>query len=141
MSPLRLLVVDANTEFLAALVDTLRSDFVVVGALSNGESVLAQADSLNPDIIILDISLPGINGFAVTQRLRRVRCAAKILFLSTYEHREMVYSAFEIGAAGYVFKSTMIPDLIDAIHAVSQDDDLFWCSSSSVTPYAAQRQR
>jgi two-component system chemotaxis response regulator CheB len=68
VSPLRLLVVDDNTEFLAALVDALSSDFVVVGALSNGEAVLAQADRLNPDIIILDISLPDINGFAALEK-------------------------------------------------------------------------
>jgi DNA-binding NarL/FixJ family response regulator len=138
MSPLRLLVVDDNTEFLAVLVDTLKSDFVVVGALSNGESVLAQACQINPDIIILDISLPDINGFAVTQRLRRVGCASKILFLSTSEQRDMVRSAFDIGASGYVFKSRMIPDLIDAIHTVSQDDNIFWCSSC-LAPQTRQR--
>lgn len=138
MSPLRLLVVDDNTEFLAMLVDTLKSDFVVVGALSNGESVVAQACQLNPDIIILDISLPDINNFTVSQRLRRVGCASKILFLSTYEQRDMVRSAFDIGASGYVFKSRMIPDLIDAILTVSHDDNLFWCSSSSV-PHPRQR--
>lgn len=141
MSPLRLLVVDDNTEFLAALVDTLRSDFVVVGALSNGEAVLAQVGILNPDIILLDISLPDISGFAVTERLRKTGCTTKILFLSTYENRDLVHAALDIGASGYVFKSTMIPDLNDAILAVSQDDDLFWCSSASLSPYAAQRQR
>jgi CheY-like chemotaxis protein len=85
MSRVRLLVVDDNIAFLQRLVETLRSDFIVVGALSNGESVVAQAADLHPDIIILDISPPGIGGFAVTQRLRRVRCTAKILFLSTHE--------------------------------------------------------
>lgn len=141
MSPLRLLVVDDNSEFLDTLVGTLTSDFVVVGAVSNGESVPAQASSLRPDIIILDLYLPDVSGFVVTERLRKAGSAAKIIFLSTYENREMVHAALVVGASGYVFKSTMIPDLIDAILAVSQDDDLFWCSSASVAPYASQRQR
>ena len=141
MSPLRLLVVDDNAEFLDTLVGTLTSDFVVVGAVSNGESVPAQASNLRPDIIILDISLPDVSGFVVTERLRRAGCFAKIVFISNYEQREMVRAAFEIGAAGYVYKSRMVPDLIDAIKAVSQGDDLFWCSSSSVTPYAPERHR
>jgi DNA-binding NarL/FixJ family response regulator len=56
-----------------------------------------------------------------------------MLFLSIHEHIEMVHAAFEIGAAAYVFKSRMIPDLVDAIQAVSQDDDLFCCNSSSLS--------
>jgi DNA-binding NarL/FixJ family response regulator len=134
MSPLRLLLVDDNAEFLETLVGTLTSNFVVVGALANGESVLAHLAQLDPDIIILDISLPDINGFEIAKRLRKAGCFAKIVFMSNYEQREMVRAAFEIGAAGYVYKSRMVPDLIDAIKAVSQGDDLFWCSSSSLIP-------
>jgi CheY-like chemotaxis protein len=74
MSSLRLLLADDNTDFLEMLVGTLRSDFVVVGALSNGESVLAQVGDLNPEIIILDISLPDINGFEITKRLKKGGC-------------------------------------------------------------------
>jgi two-component system OmpR family response regulator len=139
VSPLRLLVVDDNTAILETLVETLRSHFAVVGALSNGISVLAQAGDLNPDIIVLDILLPDISGYAVSQRLKKAGCPAKIIFLSSYERSDMVYAAFDIGASGYVFKSSMIPDLIDAIYAVSQDDGLFWCSSSSSAPRARQR--
>jgi DNA-binding NarL/FixJ family response regulator len=131
---MRLLVVDDNTEFLEILVSTLRSDFVVVGALSNGESVLAQVGDLNPEIIILDISLPDINGFEVTKRLKKGGCGAKVLFLSTDEQPHMVQAGFDIGACGYVFKSRLIPDLIDAIHAVSEDN-VFWSSSSLSPPY------
>ena len=130
MSPLRLLFVDDNTAILETLVETLRSHFAVVGALSDGESVLAQAGNLHPDIIILDILLPDINGFVVRERLKKAGCPAKIIFLSSYEQRDMVHAAFDMGASGYVFKSSMIPDLIDAIYAVSQEDGVFWCSSS-----------
>lgn len=85
----RLLVVDDSAEFLRELVCHLSSQFAVVGELLNGTSVVTQAKELEPNVIVLDIGLPDINGFAVTKQLKKAGCAAKVLFLSNHEDPAM----------------------------------------------------
>jgi DNA-binding NarL/FixJ family response regulator len=105
---------------LAALVHLLQKDFTVLGALSTGASVLARVASLNPDVILLDVSLGDITGFQVAERLRSAACPSKIVFLSVHENPEFVRAALDIGASGYVFKSQISRDLTNAIDAVAK---------------------
>jgi len=115
MRSTRVLIIDDHPGMLNALVKMLSREFTVVGALASGESGFAHAVALNPDIIILDISLPDINGLEVAKRLRDAGFRRKIIFLSDYQDNELVRASFDLGAAGYVFKSQIIPDLTTAI--------------------------
>ena len=98
----------------------LGADFAVVGSLTNGASVLAESARLNPDVILLDVSLGDMTGFQVAERLHSRGCSAKIVFLSVHENVEFVHAAFAIGASGYVFKSQIVRDLANAIRIASK---------------------
>jgi DNA-binding NarL/FixJ family response regulator len=115
MRSTRVLIIDDHQGVLNALIKMLSSAFTVVGALPSGETGFAHTMALNPDILILDISLPDINGLEVAKRLRSAGCGAKIVFLSNNRDPEVVREAFDLGASGYVFKCQIVPDLTTAI--------------------------
>jgi len=115
---MRLLLADDNPEIRETLVDMLQPAHVVVAALSDGASVLQQAATLNPDLIILDISLGDMAGFEVARRLTKAGVAAKVIFLTVHENIDFVRAAFDLGAVGYVYKSRISSDLIDAIDTI-----------------------
>jgi len=121
----RLLLVDDNPDFLRLARHMLEPHFHVVGALTDGESVLRFAPTLFPDIILLDVSLGDHNGFEVCRRLRLLNCAAKIVFFSVHEDPAFVQAAVTIGANGYVFKSRARADLVKALHLVSSGAKFF----------------
>ncbi len=120
MPSIRLLLADDNPEILEMLIDMLQPAYCVAGALSDGASVLQQAPTLAPDLIILDISLGDITGFEVAKRLKKNGSVAKIIFLTVHENIDLVRAAFELDASGYVFKSRIGSDLMDAVHTVCQ---------------------
>ncbi len=113
-----LLLADDNPALLATVVEMLDSGYRVVASLANGASVLDQIDLLDPDILLLDISLGDLSGFDVARRLRDRRSRAKIIFFSIHEDVEFVTAGFDIGACGYVFKSRVVEDLRKAIEIV-----------------------
>lgn len=118
MRSIRLLLADDNVEILEALADLLQPAYLVVAALSDGASVLAQAPSLNPDLIILDISLGDMAGFEVARRLKKAGIPAKVIFLTVHENIDFVRAAFDLGAVGYVYKSRISSDLVVAIDTI-----------------------
>lgn len=112
------LVVDDNRGLLEFLVGMLQPTCKVAAALSNGTAVLEYAAALQPDLIILDISLGDISGFEVAKRLKKAGCPAKVIFLTLHEDPDYVKAAFGLGASGYVYKSRLSVDLEPAITAV-----------------------
>jgi DNA-binding NarL/FixJ family response regulator len=113
-----LLLADDNLALLKALVEMLTPRYQVVAALPNGRAALDQVFSLNPDILLLDISLGDMSGFDVAAQLNKLSCPARIIFLSMHEDVEFLTAAFDMGAAGYVFKSRIGRDLTKAIDCV-----------------------
>lgn len=118
MRSIKLILADDNPEVLETLADMLQPPYEVAGALSDGTSVLQQVAILSPDVIILDISLPDMTGFEVARRLKTEGTKAKIIFLTVHENIDFVRAAFDLDAAGYVFKSRISSDLIPAINAI-----------------------
>ncbi len=116
MSSIRLLLADDNPEVLETLIDLLQSSYDIVGAFSDGNSVLDQVAALHPDLVILDISLGDMTGFEVARRLKKSACPAKIIFLTVHENIDFIRAAFDLDASGYVFKSRISSDLVDAIN-------------------------
>jgi DNA-binding NarL/FixJ family response regulator len=93
----------------------------VVGALSDGSSVLEEFSRLRPDLIILDISMQGLSGIDVAQQLREAGCPSKIIFLTVHEDHDYLNAALGAGGSAYVVKSRLNMDLISAIEAVLCD--------------------
>jgi DNA-binding NarL/FixJ family response regulator len=113
-----LLLVDDNPALLETLVEMLEPAYQVAAALCNGASVVEEVTVLSPDLVILDVSLGDLNGFEVARRLRDSDSTVKIIFLSVHEDIDFVNAAFDLGAAGYVFKSRIAADLLKAIDLV-----------------------
>jgi DNA-binding NarL/FixJ family response regulator len=113
---IRLLLADDNAEVLATLIDLLEPIYDIAGAFSDGVSVLQEVAGLNPDLLILDISLGDMTGFELARQLKKAGCPAKIIFLTVHENVDFIRAAFDLDAAGYVFKSRISSDLVDAIN-------------------------
>lgn len=109
---------DDNPEVLDTLADILEPTYSIAGTLSSGATVVEKATALDPDVVILDISLRDMTGFEVARRLKKSGCPAKIIFLTVHENIDFVRAAFDLQAAGYVYKSRIGSDLIDAINRV-----------------------
>jgi NarL family two-component system response regulator LiaR len=92
--------------------------FDVVAEAGDGEEAIALIKSLTPDIAIIDIAMPKVDGIEVTQRVKALCPKTAVLILTAYDDDEFVFSLIEAGAAGYLLKSVQSQELIRAIHAV-----------------------
>ena len=116
----RVLIADDLPEIHWSVAQLLRNHFELVGSAYNGKEAIEAASTLNPDVLILDISMPLLNGFQVASRLREKDCKAKLIFLTVHDDQDYVEAAFSIGALGYVLKPRITTDLISAIEAALQ---------------------
>jgi DNA-binding NarL/FixJ family response regulator len=87
----------------------------IVGTVTNGLDLLEAAARLNPDLIVLDITMPGLDGFEVARRLKQAGCRSRIVFLTVHEDADYTKEAMAIGADAYVVKSRIASDLRLAI--------------------------
>lgn len=98
-------------------------DITVVGEAANGEQTLAAAKTLQPDVILLDVRMPDLDGLTTLSRLRMEDSRVKILMLSTYDNPTYVARAVALGANGYILKSTSRDDLLAAIRKAAAGED------------------
>ncbi len=119
MSPITVLVADDHDLFAEGLIELLhrRSDLEVVGRASDGSQAVALARSLLPDIILMDVRMPGVGGLEATRRIKAELPVCRILILTVSEDDADLFAAIKSGAQGYLLKSTSIADLIRYIHA------------------------
>ena len=110
----RVLVVDdaANLRDLLTVLLEVEDDFEVVAAVGDGAQALAKADELEPDIVLLDIAMPVMDGYAALPELRRRLPNASIVIFSAYEQREQAEKALSYGAATYIEKGTSVINLV-----------------------------
>jgi two-component system NarL family response regulator len=111
----------------------------VVGQATTGAEALELADRLQPDVVLLDISLPDIDGIAVMQSLRSRHPAMRVIALSIHDEQRYVDGMLDAGASGYVLKSATVDELRQAIRAVAQGE--MYLSSELRRPAAAQGAR
>ena len=110
----RVVLADDNPAILDIAAKLLQKDFRIVGLLGQASAVMTEVSRVNPDVLILDISMPEMNGFEVTRQLRKDKCLSKIIFLTVHEELQFIRAAFDAGASGYVFKSRM-PIVVSAV--------------------------
>lgn len=108
------------------------SDQVVICECSDGLEALQKSEELQPDLVVLDIGLPKLNGLEAARLIRKVVPGSRILFLTAYISAELVRSALQTGALGYVVKSNAASDLLPAMDAVMHDKRFV---SSGVLPF------
>ncbi len=111
----RILVADDNKGMRDTVTRLLEHDFEVVGAVRDGRALVAAVEELNPDVGVIDISMPIMNGIEAAAEIKRRDSKMKVIFLTVNEDADFVRAAFEAGGVGYVVKRQMATDLQVAI--------------------------
>ena len=115
---IRILLADDHKSLLDTVSNILSHEFDVVGAVSDGEMLIDEAERLQPDLLVADISMPLVNGIEAVRRLKDANSQIKVIFLTVHENADYARECIAAGALGYVVKSRMVSDLIEAITAV-----------------------
>lgn len=124
---IRILIVDDHSVLRAgirALLD-VQPDFEVVGEAGNGQEALARVRELQPDIVLMDIGMPGMDGLVATREIKSFQPDTKILILTQHENKEYVLPSLRIGASGYVLKRADGDELLQAIRRLFAGEMFF----------------
>ena len=131
MKRLRILLADDHRLLREAFAELLEPGCDVVAAVADGRALLEAARELHPDIVVLDIAMPLLNGLDAARQLKSLMPGVKLIFLTVSEDPDLVAEAFRVGASGYLFKNSAASELFKAIEEVSR-------GRSYVTPLAKQ---
>lgn len=121
MARARILLADDHVEMRKIVVHLLEQEFEVLDPVADGYAFLKAATRLKPDVSLLDISMPAMNGIEAAIRLKEHGSTAKVIFLTMHEDRDFIQAALQIGAAGYVFKRRIRTDLSLAVSEALAD--------------------
>ena len=113
----RVVLADDHREMLQRVTALLGTEFTVVAAVGDGETLVQAEADLLPDVLVIDITMPGINGLEAAALVRQRGSRVPIVFLSIHEEPEFVLAARQAGALGYVSKVRLASDLIPAVRA------------------------
>ena len=113
--PARVLLVDDSDAMLARASAVLSQNCVIVGAVKDGTAAIKAAKALLPDVVVLDISMPGMTGLEVAANLREAGLTAAVVFLTVHDDEEFVVAARQAGGTGYVVKLRLASDLNVAV--------------------------
>ena len=114
----RVVVADDHPAMLDTLVRMLSPDFDVVAAVPDGLSAVTEAERLVPDLLVLDLAMPGLNGLAAATRLKERGSTAKVVFVTNMRDREFVQESLGLGDVGFVVKDRLVADLVPAVRSV-----------------------
>jgi DNA-binding NarL/FixJ family response regulator len=124
MSAIRLLLVDDQALFREGLRTLLsvRSELTIVGEAANGQEALDLASRLRPDVVLMDLRMPVLDGVAATRRLRQELPGTAVIVLTTFDDDENIFEALRAGAAGYLLKDVSSDKLVEAIMAAARGE-------------------
>jgi DNA-binding NarL/FixJ family response regulator len=111
----KIIVADDHDVMLAIILALLQPEFEVVGTVSNGLDLIREAHRLQPDVIVLDITMPELNGIEAAHKIHEAGLTTRLVFLTVHEQPSFVNACFDEGALGYVTKSRLRTDLVPAI--------------------------
>lgn len=114
MGKVRVLLADDNERILVRVRTVLGENFDIVGSVSNGWDAVTEVQRLDPDVLLIDISMPLLDGLQAVSRLNS-NIRTKVVFLTVHEDQDFLDAAFAVGASGYVAKSDVTTDLVSAI--------------------------
>jgi len=125
-APVRVLLADDQALFREALAALLsvRTDIEVVGVAADGDEVLRRAEEFHPDVVLMDLRMPVLDGVAATKRLRVAQPAVRVLVLTTFDDDEEVFAALRAGAIGYLLKDVSADRLAEAVLASARGESV-----------------
>lgn len=100
------------------------TDLEVVGEAGDGEQAVQMVSRLSPNVVVLDVAMPKLNGIEATKQIKQIKPSTAILILTAYDYDQYVFALLEAGAAGYLLKDVSGQELIDAIRAVHRGDSV-----------------
>jgi len=118
MQRTKIVIVDDHRLFADSLKSLLEPEYEVIAVFEDGEQLIAGVNELNPDIVILDVGMPRMNGLTASSHLKRMLPKVKIVFLSMFHENETIGEAFRTGASAYVLKTSAALELKSAIREV-----------------------
>ncbi|SPF44128.1 Oxygen regulatory protein NreC [Candidatus Desulfosporosinus infrequens] len=120
MKTIQILLVDDHTIFRAGVrvLLEMQPDFKVVGEAEDGAKALTLVRQLQPDVVLMDIAMPGVDGLSAARQIKELTPSTKIILLTQHENKEYIQPALKIGAEGYVLKRAAADELVMAIRAV-----------------------
>lgn len=124
MQPLRLLLVDDHALFREGLISLLsyQNDFTVVGEAEDAERALDQARALQPDIVLMDVELPGDDGVTATRRLKIEMPAVTVVMLTVHDDSQTLFEAIKAGAQGYLVKNVRSWELLEQLRGIARGE-------------------
>ncbi len=127
MDKLRILISEDSAPFRQGLNSLLQSvdDLEVVGEATSGEETIQMADQLQPDVILMDIQMPDVNGIEATRRILFASPHISILMLTMFEDDESIFAALRAGARGYLLKGSLKAEIVRAIKGVASGEAIF----------------
>ena len=115
MARVRILLADDHTLFCNLLRDLLEPEYEVVGSVSDGRELLKAADSLRPDVVLVDIGMPSLNGLDAGRRLKQANPRVKLIYLTMNNNIEYAREALQAGASAFILKNSKSSELLHAI--------------------------
>jgi DNA-binding NarL/FixJ family response regulator len=127
VEPIRILVAEDHPLFRKGVISLLSSvpDFEVVGEASTGEEAVARAAQLQPDVVLMDLQMPEVNGIEATRRILQESPSVRILVVTLFEDDDSVFMALRAGARGYILKDADEEEMVLAIRAVARGEAIF----------------
>jgi len=123
MNRIRLLLADDHVMFAQGLESLLQDEFTLLGRVENGQELIDATLSLKPDVILVDISMPVLNGFDAVREIKAHGGEPKIIFLTMHNDPTLLAEAFRCGASGYILKQAAGEELVDAIRKVAEGNN------------------
>ena len=134
MEKIKVLVVDDHAimrDGIRAMLGVL-DDIEVTGEAAEGKAALDQVQALDPDVVIMDIAMPDMDGIEATRRIRKKNPRTKVLVLTQHDNKEYILSAIKAGASGYVPKRALGSDLVTAVRAVHKGNSFLYPSAGEL---------
>jgi len=133
MTHIRVFVVDDHTLIRQGIVGLLESqpDIEVVGQAGNGREAVASFEAVSPDVVLMDIAMPGISGLTATREIKERRPDVRVLILTIHDREDYLFQALRAGAAGYVLKGADVQDLLAAVRTAYRGEIYLYPSVTS----------
>jgi len=134
----RILIADDHPIFRSGLRQVIEQDpsLCVIGEAGDGNTALAMIVDLAPDVVVLDVNMPGLNGFAVVESMHAKSIAAETVMLTMHDEEALFAKALSLGVRGYVLKESAVNDIVNCLHAVRRGQNF---TSVEVTKYLFKR--